>query len=132
MLEGEKLPTVERQITQGRIDKYASASGDFNPIHVDPEFAATTEFGGTIAHGMMVAAMISHTMTLAFNSAWLAGGRLKLKFRTPVFPGDTVTTFGEVQKVREVDGTREVVCSVGVRKQSGEEAITGEATVAIG
>ncbi len=131
MQQGDALPTVEREIDQQRIELYAKASGDFNPIHVDREYAAGTQFGSTIAHGMMVAATVSETMALAFDRRWAEGGRMRLRFKAPVYPGDTVTTFGEVKRVGDVDGGREVVCSVGVRRQTGEVAITGEATVRI-
>ena len=129
MNAGEELPTVEKRITQAQIERYAAASGDFNPIHVDSDFAATSHFGGTIAHGMMIAATISEAMTGAFKRDWLTGGRLKIRFKAPVYPGDTVTAFGQVKSIRERNGKSEVVCSVGVRRQDGETAITGEAAV---
>ena len=62
MREGDAIPTVERLITQDGIERYAEASGDFNPIHVDPDFAAKSQFGRTIAHGMMVAATLNRTL----------------------------------------------------------------------
>ena len=127
MNEGDALPSVERIITQDRIGKYAAASGDFNPIHIDEAFAAESQFGGTIAHGMLVAATISEVMSSAFGQDWLESGRLKLRFRAPVFPGDMITAYGTVTAVRE----GEAVCSVGVRKQTGEDAITGEAKVGV-
>ena len=127
--EGDPLPTVVKEIDQTRIELYAEASGDFNPIHLDREYAETTEFGSTIAHGMMVAAVVSEAMATAFGRLWAEDGRMKLRFRAPVYPGDTVTTFGEVKRVRDDDSVSEIVCSVGVRRQTGEAAISGEATV---
>ena len=131
MKVGDPLPTVERRVTQERIERYAEASGDFNPVHVDPEFAAASRFGTTIAHGMMVAATLAEAMTKAFRMDWLEGGRLKIRFRAPVFPGDTVSTFGKVESIHERSGRTEAVCSVEVRRQNGEAAITGEASVSI-
>lgn len=127
--EGDDLPAVEKAVTQERVERYARASGDFNPVHVDREFAASSQFGGTIAHGMMIAASISEMMTMAFEEHWLRGGQLKIRFRAPVFPGETVTAHGRVKTVQDVDGALKVVCSVGVRKDSGESAITGDATL---
>ena len=129
--EGDALPAVEKLVTQGQIEEYARASGDHNPIHVDHAFAAEAQFGRTIAHGMLIAASISEMMTTAFQRDWLSGGRLKIRFRAPVYPGDKATTFGQVKSVTERDGTREVACSVGVRNQDGETVITGDASVAI-
>ncbi len=124
---GARLARVVKPITQRRIADYAEASGDFNPIHLDDEFAAGAQFGRTIAHGMLVAASISEMMSASFGLDWRSSGRLKLRFKAPVFPGDTVTAFGEVKEVAGAD----VVCAVGVRRQTGEDAITGEARVTL-
>ncbi len=129
MKEGEALRSVTKQITQEAISEYAAASGDMNPIHVDPELAALSQFGGTIAHGMMVAASLSEMMSAEFGMDWIESGRLKLRFREPVYPGSGITAYGKIKRVREADGGSEVVCSVGVRSESGEDAVTGEATV---
>jgi 3-hydroxybutyryl-CoA dehydratase len=131
MKPGDVLPAVERLITQERIQRYAEASGDFNPIHIDPDFAATSQFGRTVAHGMMIAATISEAMTVAFKRHWLEDGRLKLRFKAPVYPGDTVTSFGTVKSVHEESGNTRLVCAVEARTESGELAVTGEATVLI-
>lgn len=129
--EGEPLPAITKSVTQDRIERYAEASGDFNPIHIDPEFAAGSHFGGTVAHGMMIAAYISEMMTVSFGTDWLRSGRLKLRFRAPVLPEDTVTTFGAVKRVRETEEGAEVSCSVGVKMGSGESAIIGDAMVTV-
>ena len=131
MREGDALPTIEKMVTQDRIGNYAKASGDFNPIHLDHDFASKSQFGGTIAHGMMIAASISEMMAVAFKENWLRGGRLKIKFRAVVYPGDIVTTFGQVKSMNISDAVRQVTCAVGVRKQDGEVVITGGATVTV-
>ena len=123
------LPTVRRTITQEQIVRYAEASGDHNPIHINEEFAAASQFGGRIAHGMLIAASISEIMTAAFKIDWLNGGTMKLRFRAPVFPGESIETTGVVKSTREVGGRREVTCTVEVRKGDGEAAITGQAVV---
>ncbi len=128
---GAALRSVEKSITQERVDDYAEASGDFNPIHLDHDFAAGTRFGRTIAHGMLVAASISEMMTSSFGLDWHRSGRMKLRFKAPVFPGDTATAFGEVKAVSDAESDREVVCTVSVRRQTGEEAISGEARVIV-
>ncbi len=55
---GTELTPVVVEITQDKIDRYAHAGGDGNPLHTDPEFAAKTHFGGTVAHGMLVLAYL--------------------------------------------------------------------------
>src|SRR6266542_3225267 len=95
---GDDLLAVTKIITQEKINRYADASGDHNPLHIDPEFAMRTQFGGTVAHGMLVLAYISEMMTGAFGKWWDAAG-LKVRFRGPARPGDTVTTSGRVLRI---------------------------------
>ena len=136
MQQGDALPTIEKTITQPQIERYADAAGDHNPIHLDADFATGAEFGGstldgTIAHGMMILASISEMLTVAFGEDWLSGGRLKVRFRGPVYPGETITAFGNVKKVAELDGASELTCAVGVRKDNGDISISGDAVVCI-
>ena len=134
MQEGDELSTIEKTITQQQIERYADAAGDHNPIHLDAEFATGAEFGGarlegTIAHGMMILAFVSEMLTAAFGEDWLRSGNLKVRFRGPVYPGETVTAFGSVKRVNAVDGAKELTCAVGVRKDNGDISISGDAVV---
>lgn len=122
---GDVLSTITKTLSQQKIDRYAEASGDRNPLHIDPAFAATTQFSGTIAHGMLVLAYISEMMTSAFGGRWLSGGRLKVRFRGAARPGDTVTASGHVIRVDEGKTTCEVEC----RNENGEVLISGEASL---
>ena len=131
MKAGDSLHEVHRLIDQARIEQYAKASGDFNPIHIDQDFAAQSQFGGTIAHGMMVAATISEMMTSAFGQCWSDTGSMKIRFRSPVKPGQSVTAQGTVKAVSASDLGRRVVCAVSVVKDDGETAIAGQAEVTL-
>jgi len=125
--ENDSLPVVTKTITQEKINRYADASGDHNPLHLDPAFAAKTQFGGTIAHGMLVVAYVSEMMTEAFGEAWVMGGRLKIRFRGAAHPGDTVTASGRVVRV---EGAR-TTCEVECRNQTGDVLVSGDAEVTI-
>ncbi|TAK65754.1 MAG: acyl dehydratase [Dehalococcoidia bacterium] len=116
---------VVRTITQAQIDAYAEASGDHNPIHVDPAFAAATPFAGTIAHGMLVLALIGEMMFRAFGERWLASGKLKVRFKAPTRPGDTVTASAELLK--RDGGVTEY--AVQCANAASEVVIDGRATV---
>ena len=70
ILEGTALPELVRRVTQPDINKYAEASGDYNPIHIDEQFAAATPLGGTIAHGMLVLAYRSEMLSATFGEPW--------------------------------------------------------------
>ena len=125
--QGKVLPPVVRYITQEKVNLYAEASGDFNPIHVDESFASQTPLGGTIAHGMLILAYVSEMMTQVFNSGWLSGGKLSVRFKAPAKPGDTVTVSGKINSLKEKDGVLYAICSVECCNEKGAIIITGEA-----
>jgi 3-hydroxybutyryl-CoA dehydratase len=116
---------VVRTLTQAQLHAYADASGDHNPIHVDEAFARTTPFGGTIAHGMLVLALVAEMMHAAHGERWLTGGKLKVRFKAPTRPGDMVTASAEASK--QADGVAEY--AVQCANQRGEVLIEGRATV---
>ena len=131
MKVGDRLPVVEKGVTQEHVERYARASGDFNPIHMDSDFAAGSQFGTRIAHGMMVAAAISEMMTTAFGGEWLNTGRMKIRFKSPVYPGDRITAVGRVKSIRKTAGGSEIACAVEITRGTGEVAITGDAIVTV-
>jgi 3-hydroxybutyryl-CoA dehydratase len=78
--------TVE--MTQDTIDRWARLGGDFNPLHVDPEFAQHSRFAGTIAHGAIAIALMERVMIEQLGERWLHGGALvDVRFVAPVRPG---------------------------------------------
>lgn len=124
---GNELRATTKQLTQEQINRYADASGDHNPLHLDETFAKTTQFGGIIAHGMLVLAFVSEMLTASFGRDWLESGRLKIRFRAPARPGDTLTLSGHVTKV---DGAR-IVCEIECRNGSGEAVLDGSAEITL-
>lgn len=126
---GMSLPELRRAVTQKHINLYAEASQDFNPIHIDPDFARQTPMGGTIAHGMLILAYIAEFMTNSFGQSWLTGGKLSARFKTPARPGDTVTVSGKITKIQEEDGFSLIFCDVLCQNQQGEAIITSETKV---
>ena len=135
MAQGHRLKPVRHLITQEGVAAYAEASGDFNPIHLDADFAAGSHFGRRVAHGMMVAASISELMARAFGLEWARSGRMKIRFRAPVFPGDRIETRGMVEKIEDVgEGGRRVFCRITTVRATGdgeEIAITADASVVL-
>ena len=127
--QGDSLPTIVKHLTQQKINLYAEASGDFNPIHVDEAFAAKTPLGGTIAHGMLILAYASEMMTKAFGDSWLEGGRLSVRFKAPARPQDTITTTGKIDSIEYKDGVPCVNCSLECQNQNGDMIITGGAVI---
>ena len=123
------LPAVVKHITQEKINLYAEASGDFNPIHVNESFAAQTPLGGTIAHGMLILAYVSEQLTLAFGRSWLSGGKLSLRFKAPARPGDIITVTGIINSIEEKNDVSYANCSFECYNQRDEAIIVGEAAV---
>jgi 3-hydroxybutyryl-CoA dehydratase len=121
---GDLLPTFDTVIDQEQIQVYAAASGDFNPLHLDEDFAATTQFGGTIVHGMHQFALLNELLTSTFGERWLANGRLKVRFRAPAKPGIALTASGTVDKVED----ETIRCSIQLADADGTVLITGDAT----
>jgi len=125
---GEKA-TLTRTITDAMVVAYADLVGDHNPVHLDEAFAATTRFGRRIAHGMLVAGLISTVIASDLpgpGSVYLAQ---TLEFKAPVYLGDTITVTLEVVKVREDKPiiTLTTVCT----NQDGVTVIEGEAVALV-
>ena len=126
------LPVVVRTISQAQLDAYAAVSGDRNPLHLDAAFAATTMFGGIIAHGMLTLAFISEMMALEFGKAWLETGGLKVRFKGAARPGDRVETRGRITKEEPAPSGMRLTCSVAAHgPEQGQELIAGSATVTL-
>ena len=127
--KGKTLPPVVRTITQEKINLYAEASGDYNPIHVDESFAAQTPLGGTIAHGMLILAYMSEMMMQAFGLSWASGGKLSVRFKMPARPGDTLTVSGKIDSIEGKDGISYANCSLECCNQKNETIVSGGAVV---
>lgn len=124
---GNTLPTLKREIVQETINRYAVASEDPNPLHFDPEFAKTTPFKGTIAHGTMYLAYVSQMMMQWFPNRWLTDGQMEMSFLAPARPGDTLSIEGKV--IEKGDREREIVFEVVCQNQEGKKIIAGTAKV---
>ena len=129
LYEGMSLPGIKKTITQENINLYAEASQDFNPIHIDIEFAKQTPLGGTIAHGMLTLSYLSQMMTDVFGRSWLSNGILDIRFKTPARPGDTITISGKIIKIEKSENETTVNCEVLCSNQNGEPVILGETKV---
>ena len=125
----KSLPVVARTITQDQLNAYALVSGDRNPLHLDAQFAATTQFGGIIAHGMLTLAFISEMMATEFQKPWLESGALRVRFRGAAYVGDSLETSGRVEKEETRPGGKHITCAVGVSSHNGQELVSGTATL---
>ncbi|MBK7707499.1 MAG: MaoC family dehydratase [Acidobacteria bacterium] len=120
--------SVTKEVTDEVIRKFADVSGDYNPIHLDDDFASKTRFGKRIAHGMLGAAFISAVLGYELSERKLVYMSQTLRFIAPVFLGDTVTAKAVVTAIRE---DKPVVTIETTVSTPNGDCITGEAKILI-
>ena len=120
---------LTKTIEQADIHAFADITGDHNPVHVDEEFAKTTRFGRTIAHGMLSASLISAVLAIKLPGEGSVYLGQTLQFVAPVFPGDQITARVTVKEVRE--GKPIVKLETICINQRDEVVIRGEATILV-
>ncbi|MDB5441613.1 MAG: MaoC family protein/phosphate acetyl/butaryl transferase [Caulobacteraceae bacterium] len=116
--------SLSRTITAGDIDAFAAVSGDYNPVHVDEEYARATQFGGRIAHGMLLGSFISAALASHLPGHGTVYVSQSLRFKRPVRIGDEVSTQVTIKEIEPRRGfvTLTTQCLVG-----GKVAVDGEA-----
>jgi acyl dehydratase len=126
---GDALPPLTRAVTQEQINEYAEASGDFNPIHVDPGFATAVGLPGTIAHGLFTLGILARAITRwAGDPSALQS--LEVRFSKPLVAGDSITCTGNVVAVDDGEGL--ATLEVEATSSRGERVLTnGRARVRI-
>ncbi len=117
------------RITDKMVKQFAELSGDFNPIHMDDEYAKTTRFQRRIAHGMILAALVSRLLNEKVGTGGIYLSQT-LKFKNPVFIDDDITFDFEVIKLNKIRGLG--VIATTARKATGEIVLKGEATIMMG
>lgn len=119
---GEKA-SFSKTISEADIVTFAGICGDFNPIHVDKEFAKTSFFKERVAHGMLTASLISTVVAELLGSGGIYLSQ-SLRFTAPVKIGDTITANAEVVEKMEKNRLRMKTTCVN---QEGKTVIEGEA-----
>ena len=118
---GDKFFSEQQSIADLDIAKFAELSGDYNPIHVDEEFARTTLYGERIAHGLLGLSVVSGLAAkLGFAEKTTVAFRgLEWKFRKPILIGDSVSAVFEVIEKRSVpiEGAGLIIFQVLVSNQ---------------
>jgi 3-hydroxybutyryl-CoA dehydratase len=115
-----------KTISEADIVLFAAASGDNNALHINEEFARTTQFNGRIAHGMLTASVISAAIAGRLPGPGTIYLGQNLRFRAPVRPGDTVHA---TVTVKLVMSERQRVTLTTVCTVQGRVVIDGEAVV---
>ncbi|MHA1579791.1 MAG: MaoC family dehydratase [Candidatus Freyarchaeota archaeon] len=129
--EKDKSPAVT--ITDAHIILFASLSGDYNPLHIDEEFAKKTPFGTRIAHGLLSVSVMSGYLGQLLNGTAIAFLGARYKFTAPVKIGDTIHAESEVieKKDKEKYNGGVVKIKLQIKNQRGEVCVEGEADVLV-
>ena len=115
-------------VSADKIETFAELTGDYNPIHMDAEYAATTPFGRRIAHGALSASLISAILGNDLPGPGAIFTELNMRFRKPAFIDDEIVAHAEVVEIKEKYGLvkMKVSCSV-----NGKIIIRGTAGVMV-
>lgn len=127
MAVGQKA-MVEHTVTEEDVEAFAKLSGDYNPLHMDEDYAKTTMFGGRIAHGALSASYISAILGNDLPGPGAVFTDLSMRFRRPVRIGDTVTATAEV--IETIERGNRVVLAVKC-EVAGKVVVDGEARVMV-
>jgi acyl dehydratase len=135
---GDEAPVKSLKVDQDLIDTYAHLCGDYNPIHVDLEEAAKTIFKGTIAHGTINAEPILQAIGNYVGSYWPPEGtKVDLQFRSPVRPGDTISSKIVVRQKKPKSflkagaGKNMLLTDISVVNDKGTECVRGTAEIVV-
>jgi len=112
-------------LTADRVATYAGLTGDYNPLHFDERFAATTKFGRLVVQGGLTTGLLHALVAMDLPGPGSVFLSQDWKFTAPVFIGDTITAEAEVTSVHE----SKPVCSLRIRvtRQTGETVLEGDA-----
>ena len=115
------------EVSQERIDTFAKAIDDFQWIHVDPARAASSPFGGTIAHGFLTLSLLSHlaerTFSFSDRKMGVNYGLNRVRFTAPLPAGSRVRARFTLQKFEKLDGGVQVTWNVVVEREGGERPV---------
>ena len=118
-----EIPVLTKEpITQVQLVKYAGASGDYNRIHIDKDFAVNTPLKDVIAHGMLSMGFLAQYLDMLANNE-LNVKKFKVRFQAMVRVGDEITCEGEIIELKE----DEIKLELYAKNQKGEKVISGEA-----
>ena len=119
--------SFSKTCTEQDVQLFAIVSGDANPVHLDADFAANTQFGQQIAHGMYTGSLVSAALAMELPGPGTIYLGQEIKFKAPVFIGDTITVELTVEAIREDKAIVTLACDC--KNQSGKTVAKGTATV---
>ncbi len=125
---GQKI-TFSKKIDESLLNDFAKISGDFNPLHMNREYAITTKFGKRVCHGMLLASFFSQLIGMYLpgkNSLYFSQ---TLNFRNPCFIDDEITIEGEISEKKS--STKLITMKTTIHNQTKKCLIDGVAKVIV-
>ncbi len=114
--------TRRRRLTLGDFERFAAVSGDVNPIHLDPDFAAATTFGRPVAHGMLLYSLAFALCRHQWPAAWPLSQ--SLMFPAPTFAGEEVEI--RARRLGQAEAPAAFTVAIEVRRADGQTGLVGQ------
>jgi 3-hydroxybutyryl-CoA dehydratase len=124
-----KQASFSKTVTESDVTTFAGLIGDFNPIHVDAEYARKSRFGQRVAHGMFTGGLISAVLGNKLPGPGAIYLSQQIEFLAPVFIGDTITATVEVVAWRPEK--RIVTLKTDAYNQAKKQVVTGKAVLLV-
>jgi 3-oxoacyl-[acyl-carrier protein] reductase len=121
--------SMERTFTTEDVLQFANLSGDFSPLHVDPNYGAASEFRGCVVHGILLASLFSQLVGMRIPGKPALYLGQDLSFRKPVRVGETVQASAKV--IGKNEPTRTILLSTEIRGAEGKVVVSGQAKVKV-
>ncbi len=125
-----EIPALTKQPTTRQLVMYAGASGDYNPIHYDKDYAQGKGLPGVIVHGQLVAGFLGQLIT-----DWIGEQgtlrKLACSYKGMNFPGEVTTCQGKISKKYIEDGIHYLECVIWAENARGEKTVAGKALVTL-
>ena len=130
VIVGDEVTPLVKQPTTRQLVMWAGASGDYNPIHYDKDFARSQGLPGVIVHGALVGSFLCQLMTDWIGERGVIS-KFSCSYRGMNLPGDTLTCRGKVTNKRVVDDKCYLECESWVENPKGEKTVIGKAIVTL-
>jgi acyl dehydratase len=118
---------IVKTFAEEDVGTFAALSGDYNPLHMESEFAEQTRFGRRVVHGMLVASYVSTLVGMQLPGPGALWMQQTFRWRNPVFLGDTVEIVLEV--TQKSPGARLLAIRIRAINQNGQQVMDGEGAV---
>lgn len=121
--------SLRRSVQEGDLEAFAGITGDYNPVHMDPAFAAQTMFKERISHGMLTASYMSAVFGMKLPGPGAIYISQTLNFRRPVKIGDTITATASVLELFSERNRVRFLCNCV--NETGKPVVEGEAILMV-